>query len=103
MSATSGVTVSGTGLLAGSGTIDAAVTDNGVVSPGGGNGGTASLTVGGLSIGTGAFTADIDGTTAGTGYDQLNVTGSVAASLAGTLNVFVTPGVLSRSARSSRS
>ncbi len=92
LSETSGVTVSGDGVLAGSGTISASVTDNGVVSPGGGNGGTATLAVGGLSIGTaGAFTADIAGSTAGT-YDALNATGTGAFTLGGTLNIFVNPG-----------
>ena len=93
LTSTSGVTVSGTGVLAGSGTLNASVTDSGVVSPGGGAGNTALLTVGGLTVGTGgAFTADLDGTSPGTGYDQLDATGTGAFSLGGTLNVFVTPG-----------
>ncbi len=81
---TSGVIVSGTGLLAGSGTIAAPVTDISIVAPGGGAGGTAILTVGGLSFsGTGAFTVDLNGPTAGTGYDQLVVTGTGNANLSG--------------------
>ena len=72
---TSGVTVSGSGLLAGSGSVNAPVTDNAFVAPGGGNGGTAILTVGKPRVRPrGApLEVDLDGTNPGSSYDQLNV------------------------------
>ena len=68
LSNTSGVTTSGNGLLAGSGTVNSTVADSGIVAPGGGAGGTAALTTGSLSFGSGGvFEVDLSGT----GYDQL--------------------------------
>ena len=89
LSATSGVNVAGNGALTGSGTIDSPVTDSGIVAPGGGSGGTAILTVAALSFsGSGAFTADVNGTTAGTDYDQINVSGTGNVNLnGGILNI----------------
>jgi hypothetical protein len=44
------------------------------------------------SVGTGTLNIDLAGTTAGTGYDQLNISGS--ATLAGTLNINLAPGYI---------
>jgi hypothetical protein len=61
--------------LAGSGTITGPVTIEGTLSPGPN---TAQLDTGSLTIDSGStLTIDIAGNTAGTGYDQVNTTGSV--------------------------
>ena len=71
------VTVGPLGILGGTATVAGAVTVNGQLVPGD-SGGTAILGVGNLSFGTGGvFAVDLNGTTAGTGYDQANVTGTV--------------------------
>ena len=87
----SGVTVE-SGTLTGSGVVPAVTSGSGgAVAPGTASG-TATLSSGDLSLATGsAFNVELDGTTAGSGYDQLDVTGSVnlnSDSLGGaTLNV----------------
>ncbi|MFC4864763.1 Ig-like domain-containing protein [Pseudomonas sp. MAHUQ-62] len=81
-STTSATTVASGGTLAGSGTLGGAVTiqSGGILSPG--NSGTGALTINGnLGMATGSTLAvDINGTTAGTGFDQLVVTGAVDVS-----------------------
>jgi hypothetical protein len=74
------------GSLAGTGTVNGNVTNAGEVSPGG-DGTAGVLTINGsyTQTDTGLLTIDLGGTTAGTQYDQLKVTG--AASLGGTLTV----------------
>jgi autotransporter-associated beta strand protein len=62
-------------ILSGSGTITGPVTIEGTLSPGPN---TAQLDTGSLTIDSGStLTIDIRGNTAGTGYDQVNTTGSV--------------------------
>lgn len=63
------------GLLAGTGTVNGTVTNNGGqvmpgISPG-------ILTINGNYSGAGTLTIELNGTTAGTGYDQLRVNGTV--------------------------
>ncbi|MDE3739996.1 Ig-like domain-containing protein [Pseudomonas resinovorans] len=81
-STTSATTVASGGTLAGSGTLGGAVTiqSGGILSPG--NSGAGALTINGnLGMATGSTLAvDINGTTAGTGFDQLVVTGTVDVS-----------------------
>jgi hypothetical protein len=85
-----GVNILG-GMLSGSGTVIGSVLNQGQVNPG------STATTGILTI-QGSYTQStggvlnirIGGTGAGTGYDQLNVTGT--ATLAGTLNVFLISG-----------
>jgi hypothetical protein len=75
------VTVADGATLSGSGTVSGSVSVSGTVAPSSGAaGGTGVLNVGGLSFaGSGVQTVSIDlnGTTAGAGYDQINVTGAV--------------------------
>ncbi len=77
-------TVTGTGILGGSGTVGAVtVSGGGTLAPGASAG---TLSTGNVTFGSGAnFKVELGGTTAGSGYDQLNVTGSVT--LGGLLNV----------------
>lgn len=81
---TSVTTVSGSGTLGGSGTVGALVaTSGGIVAPGNSPG---ILNAGDTDLQSGSTLAiEINGDTVGTGYDQLNVTGTVA--LAGTLDL----------------
>lgn len=80
------VTIGDTGLLSGSGNLNANVEqDGGTVSPGN-SPGTMTIT-GNYSLNSGDLFMELDGTTAGTGYDQLIVTGDV--SLAGDLALSV--------------
>jgi hypothetical protein len=74
------------GSLVGSGTINVNVTSGGQVIPGG-IGAAGTLTINGnyTQTATGALDIDIGGTTAGSQYDQLAVSGTAA--LGGTLNV----------------
>jgi hypothetical protein len=74
------------GSLSGSGTINASLTNGGQLIPGGA-GVAATLTVNGnyTQTATGTLEIDIGGTTAGSQYDQLSVSGT--ATLGGTLNV----------------
>jgi hypothetical protein len=83
------LTASGTveiqaGVLAGSGTINAHVTNAGQVNPGG-TGTAGVLTINGNYTQTGTLNIDLGGLTAGTQYDRLSVRD--AARLGGTLNV----------------
>lgn len=81
---TSITTVSGSGTLGGSGTVGSLIAlAGGTVSPGNSPG---ILYAGNTNLDTGSTLAiEIDGDTVGTGYDQLNVTGTVT--LAGLLDV----------------
>jgi len=74
--ASSAVTVNSGGTLGGSGTVGAlTVTSGGTVGPGNSPG---ILSSGNLDLqALSTYSAELNGTTAGTGYDQLNVTGSV--------------------------
>jgi autotransporter-associated beta strand protein len=78
------VTVSGGGTtLGGTGTIGGTVTvgSGANIAPGNGGNTTAILTTGALTLApTSNFLVDINGTTAGTQYDQLNVKGTVTIS-----------------------
>ena len=80
---TGSVTVTGAGtLLGGNGTITGAVSmaSGTILSPGATttSGSTAILNTGALTLNSGSnFTVDLNGTTAGTGYDQVQVTGAV--------------------------
>jgi autotransporter-associated beta strand protein len=89
--AVSAVTVNAGATLGGTGTTGA-LTTSGIVSPG--VGGPGILTTGNATFNAGsAFSVNLNGTTAGSGYDQLNVSGTV--SLTGsptlTLNLGFTP------------
>lgn len=65
------------GLLEGTGTAGAVTATGGTVSPG--TSSTGVLTIGGLSMNSSStFAVRLNGTTAGTGYDQLAVNGSVS-------------------------
>ena len=98
IASSSGITVDSGGTLTGSGTVPAVTAnDGGSVSPGT-TSGTAMLSSGGLGLATGStFNVVLGGTTAGSGYDQLNVTGTVdldSDSQGGaTLNVIVRGGL----------
>jgi fibronectin-binding autotransporter adhesin len=71
----SAFTVSGTGTVSGSGTIGAlTVSTGGLVAPGNSPG---ILNTGDFSLSGGTLLAELDGATAGSEYDQLNVTGTV--------------------------
>jgi hypothetical protein len=74
------------GVLSGSGTINANITNGGQVIPGG-TGAIGTLTINGqyTQTTTGSLTIDLGGTTAGSQYNQLAVSGT--ATLGGTLNV----------------
>jgi hypothetical protein len=78
------------GTLAGSGTVNANVSNNGQVNPGG-SGAPGILTVNGsyTQSGSSVLNIGIGGPTPGSQYDQLNVNGP--ASLGGTLNVSILP------------
>ena len=74
---TAAVTVNG-GTLAGTGSISGSLTVNSGGTLGPGVGGPSAFASGSFSIATGGtFDVDINSSTAGTGYDQLNVTGTV--------------------------
>ncbi len=87
--ATNTVTIDDSGSLGGSGTVTADVSNSGRVSPGNSPG---ILTVNGTyrQTATGALNLEIGGATAGSQYEQLNV--SAAATLGGTLNVSLVNG-----------
>ena len=85
LNATGGVSIQG-GALSGSGVVEANVTNAGLVTPGGdGTTGILSITGSYTQTAAGVLNIDIGGLVAGTGYDQLQITG--AATLDGTLNV----------------
>ncbi|MBI5107576.1 MAG: hypothetical protein HZA62_02410 [Rhodocyclales bacterium] len=87
-----------TGSLTGAGTISVGVstlTNNGTISPGVGAGNTATLSITGDLTNTGTIAIELGGTTAGTQYDVLAVTGALTRG--GTvafseINSFVTDG-----------
>ena len=85
----SAVAVNSGGTLGGTGTINGAVTEQsgGIIDAGTPAGTTGILKTGNLTLASGGnFTAVINSSTAGTGYDEVNVTGTV--NLAGaTLNL----------------
>jgi autotransporter-associated beta strand protein len=83
--ATGAMIIAANALLGGSGTIGGAVTVNGTLSPGNSPGvlSLASLVLGGSS--TSLF--EINGTTRGTAYDGVNITGATAPSYGGTLSL----------------
>lgn len=88
---TSSAAVTVTGGLIGIGTITsaAATSVSGAVSPGT-VGTTGTLTVSNPTLtGTALYTADLNGTAAGTGYDQLVATGTVTLNAAALLRIFV--------------
>jgi protein involved in polysaccharide export with SLBB domain len=80
------------GSLFGSGSLGYAVVDAGVISPGDSVAQTGKLAVTGTysQSGAGALDVTIGGTTAGTKYDQLNITST--ATLNGTLNISLATG-----------
>jgi fibronectin-binding autotransporter adhesin len=82
-------TVANAGSLSGTGTVNGTLTNSGTVSPG--NAGIGILNVNGAFVQTGTGTLAVDLTTsgvAGTGYDQVLVTGTPGtAMLAGTLAI----------------
>jgi len=81
--ADSAFAISGSGTLSGSGTIGAlTVSTGGTVAPGNSPG---VLVTGDFNLDGGTFLAELDGTTAGTQYDQIHVNGTV--SLAGLLTL----------------
>ncbi|HUY32931.1 MAG TPA: PKD domain-containing protein [Pirellulales bacterium] len=81
-----GVVIQAGTTLSGSGTIDANVTMSGTLEPGGaGTAGTVTINGNYTQTSTGTLAIDVGGTTAGTQYSQLNVSGT--ATLAGTLAV----------------
>ena len=73
------VNVSALATLGGVGTVGP-ITVNGIITPGSGNGNSSGiLNSGNVTFSsTGKFTVGPDGTNAGTGYSQLNVTGTVS-------------------------
>jgi autotransporter-associated beta strand protein len=84
----SAVTVTGSGTLSGSGTTGGVTAAAGVtVSPGAGPG--VLTAAGSVALGAGSiFVVELNGTAAGSGYDQLRVTGAASTvSLGGTLSV----------------
>lgn len=87
------VWVSNSALLGGSGTVGSLAATNGVISPGNSPG---KLITGNLALNSSSiYTVEIAGATAGTGYDQLAVTGTVAlggAQLQVALNYGSVPG-----------
>jgi len=93
----SAVSVNG-GTLGGTGTVGAVTSTaaGGTVAPG--SGGTGILNSGNVNWSTGAphFTVELNGTTVGTGYDRLNVTGTVnltGAVLGGSVGFAATDGM----------
>ncbi|MBT8002152.1 MAG: hypothetical protein HN578_04450, partial [Rhodospirillales bacterium] len=82
------------GILTGDGTLDvstAALTNSGIINPGTvGTAGSLAIT-GGVTLGASSIlNIDIGGLTAGTGFDQLNISGALAAD--GSINVSIING-----------
>ncbi len=78
IASSSGVSLSSGATLTGGGSMPAVTADAGAVIAPGTSVGTAILDSGNVSLTTGsAFNVVLGGTTAGSGYDQLNVTGTV--------------------------
>jgi hypothetical protein len=78
------------GTLAGAGTVNANVSNSGQVNPGG-TGAPGALAINGSysQSGSGVLNIELGGPTAGSQFDQLNVTGNT--SLGGTLNISLLP------------
>ena len=87
-SITGAVMVAAAGTLGGSGSVGS-VTNQGTVSPGDSPG---ILTINGNYVQTGSLTEEIQGTTPGTGFDQLVISGTI--SLGGALNPSLLAGFL---------
>jgi hypothetical protein len=88
---TSPVAVNSGATLGGKGTVAGPVTINSGATLAPGDNGVGALATGALTINTGGtFAVEIGGKTAGTGYDQVNVSG--AASLGGTIIVSIVNG-----------
>ena len=93
VSTSAGLTFSG-GALSGAGTITGNVTNSGAaIQPGGGVVGVLGIMGNYTQSGTGSVAIEIGGTTAGTQYDQINVSGTatLGGSLTGTLINGFTP------------
>ena len=85
LAAGSTVTVGFLGTLGGHGTINGTVNVNGILSPGNSAG---QITIGTLGLGSGSTThMEIGGTTLGTDYDNVTITGASGLSYGGTLEV----------------
>ena len=99
VSVTSGATLGG-GTPITSGTVSGSLSATGIISPGQsyGSTGTGILNTGNVAFNSGSsLDVDLNGTTAGSGYDELNVTGSVTIVSSGsipTLNVSVANGFI---------
>src|SRR5262249_34212630 len=99
ITSTQNVTINSGATLGGSGKVDGTVgalgTNTGIISPGSsyGSTGTGILTTGAVSFASGsAFDVDLNGTTAGTGYDQLKSTGALSLGTTNTtLNLAIGP------------
>ena len=91
---TSSVSVSNGAIMGGSGTVAGPVSDSGTLSPGQASGSpTAVLNTGAETFNSGAaFDVDLGGTTPGSGYDQLNVAGTVSIAATTLLNVNLASG-----------
>ena len=91
----SAVSVNTGATLGGSGTAAGGVTANGSISPGASYGSTdtAILNVGATTLNSGSgLMIDLNGTTAGTGHDQLRSTGNISLGSSGSLSVAVATG-----------
>jgi hypothetical protein len=84
LSASTSLNIQG-GMLTGSGTINANVVNGGRVDPGASGAGTLTINGNYTQLAGGILNIDIGGLTAGSQYDQLNITGM--ATLDGTLNI----------------
>ena len=91
-SITGNLTVNAGATVKGSGTTGALTLAGGILAPGNSPG---ILNTGALSLGGGTLALELNGATAGTGYDQINVTGTVSlsANTAFTLTLGFTPAV----------
>lgn len=67
-------TVNVNGTLSGTGTLGPVIINGGTLAPGNSSG---ILNVGNTTLNGGTFAIELNGTTAGTGYDQLNITGTL--------------------------
>jgi hypothetical protein len=81
-----------TGTLTGAGTVIGAITGGGTISPRAYSGPVGILTVNGSITGTG-LTVDLNGTTAGTNYDQLKVNGTLGLGGPLALSLGYTPAI----------
>ena len=88
------LTVGMNGTFSGSGSNSVAVIVSGTIAPGAVIGGTGILSTGNLSFSgsTGILIVDINGSTAGTGFDKINVNGAVDITN-GTLQIYAASGL----------